>query len=93
MDIANCITFNGIITTDLIKLNDNKYGFVLRGPNQEEFPLILIENPDVRKPEDFLKKGDEISAVGILIKYKKDWAIKIYKIMRRPTDEEIKEMK
>ena len=42
--IANCISFNGIITTDLIQLEEQKVGFVLRGPNNEEFPLIILNS-------------------------------------------------
>lgn len=86
--ISNCISFNGTITTNLIKLNDEEYGFVLRGPNNEEFPLIIIK-PDVKDVETYLTKGDKVSAVGSLIKRQNDWIIKVDTIMRIPTEEEV----
>ena len=87
--IPNCITFNGVITTDLIKLENEEYGFVLRGPNNEEFPLIVIKAEGIKNIDDYLRKGDNISAVGILKKKSKDWIIKVDTVMRIPTEEEV----
>jgi hypothetical protein len=90
--IANCISFNGTITTDLIKLDETYYGFVLRGPNGEEFPLIIVKPQAGAKIEEEIGKGDKVSAVGMLIKHGKDWAINVYELVRLPTEEEIKKM-
>ena len=89
--IANCITFNGTITTDLIQLEEQKVGFVLRGPNNEEFPLIIL-NSTKKEIGEKLVKMDKISAYGRLIKYKNDWAIEIFQVFRQPTEEEIEQL-
>ena len=89
--IANCISFNGTITTDLIQLEEQKVGFVLRGPNNEEFPLIIL-NSTKKEIGEKLAKMDKISAYGRLIKYKNDWAIEIFQVFRQPTEEEIKQL-
>ena len=89
--IANCISFNGTITTDLIQLEEQKVGFVLRGPNNEEFPLIIL-NSTKKEIGEKLVKTDKISAYGRLTKYKNDWAIEIFQVFRQPTDEEIKQL-
>ena len=89
--IANCITFNGTITTDLIQLEEGKIGFILRGPNNEEFPLIMVDG-NLEEVGNSLQKNDKISAYGKLIKYKKDWAIDVYQIFRQPTEEEIEKL-
>jgi hypothetical protein len=85
--MTNCITFNGIITTDLIKLNEEEFGFVLRGENNEEFPLMVVFSKE--KPD--LLKGDKISGVGILIK-KNDWRIETTNILRIPTEKEFSKL-
>lgn len=89
--IANCISFNGTITTDLIQLEEQKVGFVLRGPNNEEFPLIIL-NSTKKEIGEKLVKMDKISAYGRLIKYKNDWAIEIFQVFRQPTEEEIEQL-
>ena len=89
--IANCISFNGTITTDLIQLEEQKVGFVLRGPNNEEFPLIIL-NSTKKEIGEKLIKMDKISAYGKLIKYKNDWAIEIFQVFRQPTEEEIEQL-
>lgn len=90
--IANFISFNGTITTDLIQLEKEKFGFVLRGPNNEEFPLIVL-NSTKENLGNKLLKNDKISAYGRLIKYNNDWAIEIAQVFRKLTDEEIKNIK
>lgn len=89
--IANCISFNGTITTDLIQLEEQKVGFVLRGPNNEEFPLIIL-NSTKKEIGEKLVKMDKISAYGRLIKYKNDWAIEIFQVFRQPTEEELNQL-
>ncbi len=89
--IANCISFNGTITTDLIQLEEQKVGFVLRGPNNEEFPLIIL-NSTKKEIGEKLVKTDKISAYGRLIKYKNDWAIEIFQVFRQPTEEELNQL-
>ena len=89
--IANCISFNGVITTDLIQLEEQKVGFVLRGPNNEEFPLIIL-NSTKKEIGEKLVKMDKISAYGRLIKYKNDWAIEIFQVFRQPTEEELNQL-
>ena len=89
--IANCISFNGTITTDLIQLEEQKVGFVLRGPNNEEFPLIIL-NSTKKEIVEKLVKMDKISAYGRLIKYKNDWAIEIFQVFRQPTEEELNQL-
>ena len=89
--IANCISFNGTITTDLIQLEEQKVGFVLRGPNNEEFPLIIL-NSTKKEIGEKLIKMDKISAYGRLIKYKNDWAIEIFQVFRQPTEEELNQL-
>lgn len=89
--IANCISFNGTITTDLIQLEEQKVGFVLRGPNNEEFPLIIL-NSTKKEIGEKLVKMDKISAYGKLIKYKNDWAIEIFQVFRQPTEEELNQL-
>ena len=89
--IANCISFNGTITTDLIQLEEQKVGFVLRGPNNEEFPLIIL-NSTKKEIGEKLVKMDKISAYGRLIKYKNDWKIEIFKVFRQPTEEELNQL-
>lgn len=90
--IANFISFNGTITTDLIQLEEERFGFVLRGPNNEEFPLIIL-NSTKENLGNKLLKNDKISAYGRLIKYNNDWAIEIAQVFRKLTDEEIKNIK
>jgi len=85
--MTNCIAFNGIITTDLIKLNKGEFGFILRGENNEEFPLIIIFSDT--KPN--LSKNDKISGVGELVK-KNDWRIESANIVRIPSDEEFSKL-
>lgn len=89
--IANCISFNGTITTDLIQLEEQKVGFVLRGPNNEEFPLIIL-NSTKKEIGEKLVKMDKISAYGRLIKYKNNWAIEIFQVFRQPTEEELNQL-
>ena len=89
--IANCISFNGTITTDLIQLEEQKVGFVLRGPNNEEFPLIIL-NSTKKEIGEKLVKMDKMSAYGRLIKYKNDWAIEIFQVFRQPTEEELNQL-
>ena len=89
--IANCISFNGVITTDLIQLEEQEVGFVLRGPNNEEFPLIIL-NSTKKEIGEKLVKMDKISAYGRLIKYKNDWAIEIFQVFRQPTEEELNQL-
>ena len=89
--IANSISFNGTITTDLIQLEEQKVGFVLRGPNNEEFPLIIL-NSTKKEIGEKLVKMDKISAYGRLIKYKNDWAIEIFQVFRQPTEEELNQL-
>lgn len=89
--IANCISFNGTITTDLIQLEEQKVGFILRGPNNEEFPLIIL-NSTKKEIGEKLVKMDKISAYGRLIKYKNDWAIEIFQVFRQPTEEELNQL-
>jgi hypothetical protein len=89
--IANCISFNGTITTNLVQLEENKFGFILRGPNNEEFPLIIL-NTSKEDLGNSLLKDDKISAYGRLIKYNNDWAIEIFQVFRQPTEEEIKKL-
>ena len=89
--IANCISFNGTIATDLIQLEEQKVGFVLRGPNNEEFPLIIL-NSTKKEIGEKLVKTDKISAYGRLIKYKNDWAIEIFQVFRQPTEEELNQL-
>lgn len=89
--IANCISFNGTITTDLIQLEEQKVGFVLRGPNNEEFPLIIL-NSTKKEIGEKLVKMDKISAYGRLIKYKNDWVIEIFQVFRQPTEEELNQL-
>lgn len=83
--IANCISFNGTITTDLIQLEDDRFGFILRGPNNEEFPLIVL-NSTKEEIDTSLKKGDKISSIGFLTKMNNDWVIKAQQIFRIPTE-------
>ena len=90
--IANCISFNGTITTDLIQLEEQKVGFVLRGPNNEEFPLIIL-NSTKKEIGEKLVKMDKISAYGRLIKYKNDWAIEIFQVFRQPPEEELNQLR
>lgn len=85
---CNCISFHGVMTTDVIKLEEGKFGFILRGENQEEFPLIIVKSNS--KPE--LLKNDNISAVGYLARYQNDWAIYVYKLLRIPDKEEIEKL-
>lgn len=89
--IANFISFNGTITTDLIQLEEQKFGFVLRGPKGEEFPMIVL-NITKEQLGDKLLKNDKISAYGILKKYKKDWIIEVAQIFRQPTEEELNQL-
>lgn len=89
--IANFISFNGTITTDLIQLEEQKFGFVLRGPKGEEFPMIVL-NTTKEQLGDKLLKNDKISAYGILKKYKKDWIIEVAQIFRQPTEEELNQL-
>ena len=86
--VPNFISFNGTITTDLIEIENGNYAFILRGPNNEEFPMINVKSN--QKPD--LLKGDKISAFGILQKKDNDWVINVDQLLRIPTDEEIKEM-
>lgn len=89
--IANCVSFNGTITTDVIKLEPNKCGFVLRGPENEEFPLIVL-NRTRASVEKLIIKGDKISAIGMLEKYDGDWVIRVVNMFRHPTEEELEKM-
>lgn len=81
--IANCISFNGTITTDLIQLEENKFGFVLRGPNNEEFPLIIL-NTTKEELGNSLMKNDRISSIGELKKRNNEWVIEASQIYRIP---------
>ena len=89
--IANCVSFNGTITTDIFNLEPTKCGFVLRGPNKEEFPMILL-NRSKASVKDLIIKGDKISAVGMLEKYDGDWVIRVVDMFRHPTEDELEKM-
>jgi hypothetical protein len=54
--------------------------------------LIIVKPQADTKIEEEIGKGDKVSAVGMLTKHGKDWAINVYELVRLPTEEEIKKM-
>lgn len=89
--LANCITFHGKISTDLIQLDDYSQGFILRGDKGEEFPLIILKLHE--KGEKFnLEKGDSIASIGILKKRDNEWVIEVVQLFRIPSEEELQKM-
>lgn len=88
----NAISFNGNISSDFFDVGGGFVAFNFTGPNNEEFPLMLIKG-DFSEVSQKLRNGDKLIGIGILTKLQDQWVIKIDQINRIPTEEEIEEYK
>lgn len=84
----NAISFNGNINSGLFDVGDGFVAFEFIGPNNEEFPLILIKG-DFKDVSNLLTKGDKLVGVGILLKMQGQWVIKAEQINRIPPEKEV----
>ena len=90
--IANCITFNGFLTTNPIDVGGGYFAFNLIGKNKEEFPLILLKTTKEELQQNSLFINDYVAGVGILKKMQDQWTIIVYQVNRLPTEKEIEKM-
>ncbi len=90
--IANCITFNGILTTNPVDVGGGYFAFNLIGKNKEEFPLILLKTSKEELHNNSLFANDYVAGVGFLKKMQEQWTIIVYQINRLPTEKEIEKM-
>ena len=89
--LANTITFNGEIISELVDVGGGFVAFnVLSGKNKEEMPTILVKGK-FEETTKSLKKGDNIVAVGILKKMQGQFVIETVQINRIINEKDDKE--
>lgn len=76
--IPNCISFNGLINSEMTDVGGGYIAFNIIGVKGEEFPLCLVVS--TLEEASGLTVGMPVSGVGILKKIQNQWCIEISSI-------------
>lgn len=71
--INNCITFNGTIVKEPVKVANDYYAILIKGEKKEELPPIIIKSND--KDISFFSLNKKICGFGTVGKNNDEWII------------------